>query len=117
MNEIRIRDIIICNASVQRASTLPVGADLNLEIQCGPDDSQAGAVLVQAMVKSNSDDSFSEVTLSADCLVLTDSEGPLPDEIVRGSIQMAWPYLKATLDVLAGVGRIPPLPVSLLNFE
>jgi hypothetical protein len=65
-----------------------VGADLNLEIKCGPDDSQTGAVLVQAVVKSNSDDSC-EVTLSADCMVLTDNEGPLPDEIIKDSIQMA----------------------------
>jgi len=116
---LHITNVVMHRCSSTRGVDIPPGMSLQIQLGLQPDESNDKAVSVTLTITSSDQDdtdnpSPDDISIVVEYLLITEEQiGDIPKDLAHRLIQIAWPYLRTTLNTIAGMASIPVLPVPL----
>jgi len=109
-----LKECVLSRARHFSGGDATVTLDVELTVLNSPSDEIS--VSLEVIVSSGDGGVENESVITAKVvyvLVVSESVDVLPDGLVTGLMQFAWPYLRAAFDAITGLAHLPSLPLPL----
>jgi len=117
---VNVLDGFISRCSIDRGRQPPVNATIALSLSVKLLDAPSNSLEATLTAVVTPSETAGDAVNASVSFVLTLAEvlTELPNDLARAILQLAWPYLRSALDIIAGLARVPSLalPIAPPNF-